>query len=106
MINLINNELLKIKKSKIIFIEILFIVSLVLMNKYGKDSLFNLSFNLIPFIGVIISLLYAGTISSEIENGTMRFYLTKPYKRYKIYLSKVIACLYVVIISIMVIVKN
>ena len=104
MIKLINNELSKVKKRKIVFIELLFIITLILMNKYGKSSLSILSFNLIPFIGVVSSILFSGSICFEIESGTMRYYLTKPYKRWKIYLSKLITIILFVIISILIIV--
>ena len=60
------------------------------MKKVSDKSLFELSINLIPFICIINSILFGGIISSEIENGNFRYYLTKPYKRWKIYLSKLI----------------
>ena len=99
MIKLINNEFIKVKKYKIILTYILIIISIILMNKYGKSDIKDMSYNLIPFIGIIISILFSGSICSEIENGTMRYYLTKPFKRYKIYLSKLITILIYVILS-------
>lgn len=97
MINLINNEICKIKKSKIIFIYIIFVISLLLINKYSNNNIFDMSYNLIPFIGIFVSLLFSGSICFEIENGTMRYYLTKPYKRYKVYLSKLITIIIFII---------
>ena len=112
MIRLINNELIKIKKYKIIFTYILIIISIILMNKYGKLDIKDMSYNIIPFIGIVICLLFSGSICSEIEDGTMKYYLTKPIKRYKIYLSKLftiiiyISICYLIIISCVSIIKG
>ena len=88
MINLIKNELFKVKISKIIFSEIFFITILLILIKFSKKSVFELSFNLIPIVGIFTSLLFGGIICSEIKDGTFRFYLTKPASRHKIYVSK------------------
>ncbi len=90
MINLIKNEFYKIKISKIITSYIFFITLLLLMNKYSDKSIEELSFNIVPFIGIFICLFWGGTISNEIEKGTFRFYLTKPVSRHKVYVSKLI----------------
>ena len=104
MIRLVNNEFNKIKKSKLIFIDILFIISIVVMNNYSDKNILDLSFNLIPFLGLIISILFSSSICGEIENGTMRYYLTKPYRRYKIYLSKLFCIILYCLISISIII--
>lgn len=104
MIKLINNELNKIKKSKLLFVIFLFIIVIILLNRYSKDDLFNVSYNLIQFVGIVISILFSGIICSEIDNGTFRFYLTKPYNRIKIYLSKLITIVLCTLIIISVIV--
>ena len=96
MIKLINNEFIKTRRIKIIFSEIIILISIFIMNKYSDKFLLDLIFNLIPFIGIIVSILFSGSICSEIENGTLRYYLTKPYKRWKVYLSKFI-CIYLYI---------
>lgn len=88
MINLIKNEFYKIKISKIIISYMFYIILLLLMNKYSDKSVEELSFNIIPFIGIFICLFWGGTISNEIEKGTFRFYLTKPVSRHKVYVSK------------------
>ena len=103
MIKLINNEFSKIKRSKIIFTWFLLIITLILMNKYSDRSIYDLSFILIPFIGIIVCIMYSGTICKEIENGTLRFYLTKPYKRWKVYLSKVLSMIIDIILTITII---
>ena len=103
MINLINNEFIKIKKSKLFISEILYIIILLLMNKYGKTNLYDLSFNLILIIGIFMCIFYGGSISYEIESGSFRYYLTKPYKRNKIYLSKYICITIYLLISLYVV---
>lgn len=99
MIKLINNEFVKVKKSKLILTEILYIISIIVINKYSDKSIFDLVFNLIPFIGIIVCILYGGIISKERENGNLRFYLTKPVKRWKVYLSKFISIMLYIIVS-------
>ena len=99
MIKLINNEFNKIKKSKIVFIQVLFIIVIYVIHRFTNRNLDDISFNLIQFVGVIICILFSGTISSEIENGQMRYYLTKPYKRYKIYIAKFFSILIYIIIN-------
>ena len=65
----------------------------------------DLIFNLIPFIGIVVSILFSGSICGEVENGTLRYYLTKPYKRWKIYLSKFI-CIYLYITFTIIIINS
>ncbi len=86
---LIKNEFIKIgiKKQIISFIVLTIVLTLnyFINNKsLNEDNLLTM----IPFIGIIITILFSGIMSNEIENGTFRFYLTKPVNRYKIYLSK------------------
>ena len=84
MVNLVINEIRKTKIINIIFILVLYIISLILINKYSNNSIYDMSYSLIPFIGIFLCLLFSGTICLEIDNGSMRYYLTKPFKRYKI----------------------
>ena len=104
MIRLIKNEIIKTRISKIIFSYVLIITSLIIINKYGKGNIFDNSYHLIPFIGIFVSILFSGSICFEIENGTLRYYLTKPFKRYKVYLSKIITILLYSFISYIIIV--
>lgn len=104
MIRLINNEFIKIKKSKIIFTEVCYIITLLMLNKYSDKNILDLSYYLIPIIGVIVSILYGGIISSEKENGSFRYYLTKPYKRYKIYIAKLLCIMIYITISLLVVI--
>ncbi len=90
MINLIKNEFNKIKISKVVLSYLFYATLLLLMNKYSDKNIEDLSFNIIPFIGIFICLFWGGTISNEIEKGTFRFYLTKPVSRHKVYVSKLI----------------
>ena len=100
MINLINNEFLKVKKSKLIFTIILFSIAIYIINKVSDNDLFELSYNLIPFVGIFVCILFSGTICGELENGNLRYYLTKPFKRWKIYLSKMICIILYIYVSI------
>ena len=73
-----------------------------IINKY--TYILESSFYLIPFVGVIISILFGGSICGEVESGTFKYYLTKPFKRYKIYLSKLFSALIYSFVCIIVII--
>ena len=90
MIRLINNELIKVGKWKIILSNLLFLTIILIIVKTSDSNIIDTSYRLIPFIGILMCIIFGGTISQEIENGTLRYYLTKPIKRWKIYLSKLI----------------
>lgn len=99
IIKLINNELIKIGKWKIILSNLLFLTIILIIVKVNDNNVMDTSFRLIPFIGVLISIIFGGTISQELDNGTLRYYLTKPIKRWKIYLSKLITMhIYLIIV--------
>ena len=91
MMNLIKNEFIKLgfKKQFISFIVLTIIIIINYFINNEKLSVDNM-FTLIPFIGIIISILFSGIISEEIDSGTFRFYLTKPVSRTKIYISKLL----------------
>ncbi len=90
MIRLINNELIKVGKWKILLSNLLFLTIILIIVKTSDSNIIETSYRLIPFIGILMCIIFGGTISQEIENGTLRYYLTKPIKRWKIYLSKLI----------------
>ncbi len=90
MIRLINNELIKVGKCKIVLSNLLFLTIILIIVKTSDSNIIDTSYRLIPFIGILMCIIFGGTISQEIENGTLRYYLTKPIKRWKIYLSKLI----------------
>jgi len=94
MIRLIRNEIIKFSKLKNItctFILILTIFIIIFINKDNDvDTVKDTIFSLIPFIGVMICVLCGNIVSNEFQNGTIRMYLTKPFKRWKILLSKLI----------------
>lgn len=99
MIKLINNEFKKIGISKILLSHLTFLVVIIIIFEF-VDDMKDTIFNLIPFSGIMTSILFSGIISNEIENGTFRFYLTKPISRQKIYKSKFITMIiYVIIIQ-------
>ena len=90
MIRLINNELIKVGKWKILLSNLLLLTIIFIIVKTSDSNIIDTSYRLIPFIGILMCIIFGGTISQEIENGTLRYYLTKPIKRWKIYLSKLI----------------
>lgn len=91
MIKLIKNEFKKIGIVKVVFVFILYLLILFIILKiYGSEKLLKVSYNLIPFIGLTSIIIFGGIISSEYTNGSLKYYLTKPIKRWKIYLSKLL----------------
>lgn len=104
MIKLINNEFKKIGKYKIFLSQLLFLLVIYIIKK-SNNSMEEYLFGMIPFIGIVCFIFFGGIISSERENGTLRFYLTKPYKRWKIYLSKLLCIIiYLLIIIIFILI--
>ena len=77
MIKLIINEFIKFGKTKILLTQILFIIVTIVLYKlnYTKEIIYSY----IPFVSIIISILFSGIINKEIEDGTLRYYLTKPF---------------------------
>ena len=98
MIKLIKNEFLKLGKLKFILIHLIFLLIIITyyyVNKRVITEEFLLS--LIPFIGVGVSILFCGIMSNEYINGTFRIYLTKPTNRTKIYISKLLTIISILI---------
>ena len=98
MIKLIKNEFLKLGILKIILLNLLFLCTIIVyycVNKRTVTEEFLLS--LIPFIGVGVSILFCGIMSNEYKSGTFRIYLTKPVKRTKVYISKLLTILLTII---------
>lgn len=99
IIKLINNELIKVGKWKIILSNLIFLTIILIIVKVNEFNVIETSYKLIPFIGILMCILFGGSISQEIENGTLRYYLTKPINRWKIYLSKLITMyIYLIIV--------
>lgn len=102
MIRLIKNEYIKIGKYKIIIMFGIFLIIICFIYKFNnKVDALNNSFKLIPFIGVSACILFSGIVSLEYTNGNLRYYLTKPIKRNKIYLSKILT-IYLYIFSLII----
>ena len=93
MIKLINNEFIKIKRSKLLLSQIIFLIIIFVVKKYSNKFLLDSLFSLIPFIGIMTCIIFSGTICGEVESGSIKYYLTKPCKRWKIYLAKLL-CIY------------
>ncbi len=98
ILKLVINEFIKVGIIKIVVSLITFLIIILIIYKTNKEDILSTSYNLIPFVGIIMIIFCGGSISSEIENGSMKYYLTKPIKRWKIYLSKFISIyLYLII---------
>lgn len=102
MIRLIINEYKKINKFKLLFSYIL-VISIIYLIVYlnRKVNSFDTIYSFIPFLSLLVSIIFGNIISNEINSGTIRIYLTKPYKRYKVVLSKLfIIYLYIIVLYI------
>ena len=62
----------------------------MLMTPYSARQAMNNSYFIAIVSLIITAILCGGIVASEHKNGTIRLLLTKPYKRYKILLSKLI----------------
>ena len=87
MIKLINNEFKKVGLLKLSIPFVVFLIVIIIIYEFN-DNMKNTIFSLIPFIGIMISIIFSGIVSNEIDNGTIRFYLTKPVSRINILKSK------------------
>lgn len=87
MIKLINNEYKKVGILKLSIPFVIFLIVIIIIYEFN-DNMKNTIFSLIPFIGIMISIIFSGIVSNEIDNGTIRFYLTKPVSRINILKSK------------------
>lgn len=76
---------------------VIFLVVIILIFEF-TDNMKNTIYNLIPFVGIMSSIIFSGIISNEVENGTIRFYLTKPISRNKIYQSKFLVIIIYIIL--------
>ncbi len=91
MINLIKNEFIKLGKFKFICSHLVFLVSIVAYYYVNKKVITeDFILKLIPFVGVVLSIIFCPIMSSEYSKGTFRIYLTKPIKRTKVYISKLL----------------
>lgn len=94
MNKLLLNEFKKTGFKKIIIYDLLIIsiISIIIYLNRNLNSIdiFNIIYSLIPFLGILICIIFSGIISNEISNGTFRVYLTKGYNRWKILMSKLI----------------
>ncbi len=60
----------------------------------------NYTYTIIMFISIFIFYISASIYTNEISSGTITNYISKPYKRYKIFVSK---CITILIISLVII---
>ena len=62
----------------------------MLMTPYSARQAMNNSYFMAIISLIITAILCGGIVANEHKNGTIRLLLTKPYKRYKVLLSKLI----------------
>lgn len=100
MLKLINNEFIKLNKFKLIAFMCIFLF-VILLTYYANDKMLNINnlFTFISFIEVLIVTIFNNIISTEVNEGTFRFYLTKPVKRWKVYISKYLTILLFTLIT-------
>lgn len=99
MNRLVKNEFKKNFSIKNLILILFIIIIIVLIYKYTSDieSFINTLYYIPPFIGIIISFYSSSIVSKEYTSGTFKQYLTKPAKRWKIIISKII---YLIILTI------
>ncbi len=106
MIKLIKNEYIKNSKTKLFISIIIMILIIYFIIEFNSNKnanyLISTIYKFIPFISILICTLFGGIVSNEFHSGTIRVYLAKPVKRWKILLSK-IALLYMYIFIFMVV---
>ncbi len=90
MINLIRNEFTKLGKFKLIIPFLLFISMFFIEYHLNTIITFDNLIVLIPYIGIVLCIIFSGIVSAEVENGTFKYYLTKAKTRAKVLLSKII----------------
>ena len=87
MIRLIKNEFVKLGIIRSIIPFILFLIVMLLEYYFSKEiSLFEL----IPYIGIVLCVLFSGIISNEMASGTFKYYLTKASTKFKVLTSKLL----------------
>ena len=91
MMGLIKNEYIKLGLFKIVFPIILFSIVIILEYYLNKVLMFEDIIKIIPYVGIVLCIIFSGIVSNEIESGTFRFYLTKSISRVKILTSKLLA---------------
>ena len=84
MLNLIRNEFIKMGLFKIIFPFILFLFVIIMEYYFKEVIIYQDIVSLIPYIGIVLCIMFSGLISNEIESGTFKYYLTKSKPRRKI----------------------
>jgi ABC-type transport system involved in multi-copper enzyme maturation permease subunit len=100
IVKLLINEFKKTGLYKLLISLIIFLTVILIIYKTNKEDILSTSYSLIPFVGLLMIVFYGGSISSEIENGSLKYYLTKPIKRWKIYLSKLL-CIYLYLLIVL-----
>ena len=90
MINLIRNEFIKINKFKLLFPFILFLSVIIIEYYFNKQITFENIVTLIPYIGIFLVIIFSGIVSTEIDSGTFKYYLTKSKTRTKVLISKIL----------------
>ena len=94
MNRLLLNEFKKVGLKKIIIYDLLLFITISIIFYFNKNKesfiAFDTIYTLIPFLGILICIIFGGVISSEVSSGTFKVYLTKGYCRWKILISKLL----------------
>lgn len=70
-------------------------------------NLMNNSYTIIMFVSMLIFYVASSIYSDEVKNGTISNYISKPYSRYKIYLSKLIVLILLTLfVSVLILIEN
>ena len=106
MIKLIRNEYIKNSRVKLFISSIIIILIIYFIIDFNSNRsakyLISTMYKFIPFISILLCILFGGIVSNEFHSGTIRIYLAKPVKRWKILLSKIILIYIYIVIFIIV----
>ena len=90
MIRLIKNEFVKQGIIKSIIPFLLFLIVVMIEYFFNKSFESNDLLELIPYIGIVLCVMFSGIVSNEMVSGTFKYYLTKSNTRFKVLTSKLL----------------
>jgi len=108
MIGLLKNEIVKIRSKKSIYLMSFFVFIFIVItnilykdfNESHKQVIINFFDEYSLMICLFILIISSFIVSDEFNKGTIKILLVSPYKRSKVLLAKLFACLIVIFISI------
>lgn len=90
MIRLIKNEFVKLGFFKCIIPFLLFLTVIMIEYFFNKSLESKNLLELIPYIGIVLCVMFSGLVSNEMVSGTFKYYLTKSNTRFKVLTSKLL----------------